>query len=118
MGWELRSQTYDLDDVTVLDTRGRKLDKKAVVKLLKKETVALASMWGQQVDPLHLRVLKDGILVFVLPPPKGVPGLPGLPPGVGVPVPLPAPAALPPGTTGTGTVTVGPGVPAQNQKQP
>src|SRR5262249_330179 len=43
MAWELHSEKYDLDDVDVLDTRGRKLDKKAVVKLLKKETVALAS---------------------------------------------------------------------------
>jgi hypothetical protein len=116
----LRPQTYDLNDVTVLDTKGRKLDKKTVAKLLKKETVAMASMWGQQVDPLHLRVLKDGILVFVLPPPKGIPGIPGGPvgPGVpGIPVPLPAPA-LPPGTTGTGTVTVGPGAPAPGPKQP
>jgi hypothetical protein len=117
MGWELRSQTYDLDDVTVLDTRGRKLNKKTVAKLLKKETVALASLWGQEVDPLHLRVLKDGVLVFVLPPPKGVPGIPGGPVGPGVPVLPPAPA-LPPGTTGTGTVIVGPGVPAQGPKQP
>jgi RNA polymerase sigma factor (sigma-70 family) len=87
---KLQSQTYALDDVQVLDTKAKKLDKKKVAKLLKKETVALASLWGQKVDPLHLRVIKDGTLVFVLPAPKGngfigPPGrvVPGLPPGGG-----------------------------------
>ena len=101
--WELGAQTYDLDDVQVLNTRGRKLDKKTVVRLLKKETVAMASLWGQEVDPLHLRVLKDGILVFVLPLPKVAPAVPGVaPPGV----PLPA-VPVPPGAGGVGAVGVG-----------
>jgi RNA polymerase sigma factor (sigma-70 family) len=87
---KVHSQTYDLDDVQVLDTKAKKLDKKKVMKLLKKETVALAALWGQKVDPLHLRVIKDGTLVFVLPAPKGnggnnIPGggLPGRPAGGG-----------------------------------
>jgi RNA polymerase sigma factor (sigma-70 family) len=74
----VQTQTYDLDDVEVLDTKGKKLDKKEVVKQLKEETVAMASLSGQP-DPLHLRVLKDGTLTFVLPVPKGAPVPP--PPG-------------------------------------
>jgi RNA polymerase sigma factor (sigma-70 family) len=92
----IQSQTYDLDDVQILDTKGKKIDKKELAKLLKEEIVAMASQWGQPVDPLHLRVLKEGTLTFILPMPKpGVaPGFPGIAPP-GVPVPLPAP--LPPG---------------------
>jgi RNA polymerase sigma factor (sigma-70 family) len=88
--WELRSQTYNLDDVEVLDTRGKRLDKTTVRKRLRTETVALASMWGQKVDPLHLRVLRDGMLVFVLPAPRAIPGEGG--PGPGIPALPPAPA--------------------------
>jgi hypothetical protein len=70
---KLHARTYDLDDVQVFDTKGKKLDRKTVVKQLKKETVALASPAGHRVDPLHLRLIKDGTLVFVLPAPKGGP---------------------------------------------
>ena len=130
LGWALRdvkgtiSQTYDLDEVQILDTRGRKLDKKTVVKRLKQETVAVASLWGPKVDPLHLRVLKDGILVFVLPVPKGIPGVPGIAlPGRVVPLPAPV---VPPGGPGAGAsgsgvaapATVTSGTPAQGPKQP
>jgi RNA polymerase sigma factor (sigma-70 family) len=91
----LHAQTYDLQDVEVLDTRGKKVARNQVRNLLKKETVALASLWGQKVDPLHLRVIRDGTLIFVLPAPKGVIG--GVAPAV--PVPQPAPV-VPPGAPG------------------
>jgi RNA polymerase sigma factor (sigma-70 family) len=105
----VQSNTYDLDDVQVLDTKGKQVDKKDVVKLLKEETVAMASFLGQPVDPLHLRVLKEGTLIFLLPVPKqgvapgfpgvvppglappGLPGLPGGAPPQAAPVPLPTP---------------------------
>jgi RNA polymerase sigma factor (sigma-70 family) len=76
-GPKMHTQTYDLAKVQVFDTKGKKLDKKAVVKRLKKETVALASLFEPKVDPLHLRLLKDDTLVFVLPGIK-VQGLPAL----------------------------------------
>jgi RNA polymerase sigma factor (sigma-70 family) len=107
--WELHAETFDLGEVKVFDTKGRKLDKKTVVKLLKKETVAMASMWGQDLDPLHLRVLKDGLLVFVLPLPKAVPGLPGIAPPGGVPLPA---VPVPPGAGGVGGVGIGIAQPA------
>ena len=96
----VQSQTYKLEEVEVFDTKGRKLDQKEVAERLKQETVALASLTGQKVDPLHLRLIKDGTLVFVLPLPKGGPGgaLPGLPPppgGPGLVPPEKLPGVLP-----------------------
>jgi RNA polymerase sigma factor (sigma-70 family) len=106
---ELRAETYDLDKVQVFDNKGKKVTSKQVRQLLKKETLALASLWGQKVDPLHLRVLRDGILVFELPPPKGMPGFPGIaPPGI---QPLPAPAILPPFGAGSAPSSTGIGQP-------
>ena len=93
MAAKLLTQTFDLDDVQVLDTKGKKVDKKDLPKMLKEETVAMASLYGQEVDPLHLRVLKEGTLTFVLPAPKFAPGGGFGGGGVGGPVqPLPAPA--------------------------
>jgi RNA polymerase sigma factor (sigma-70 family) len=70
------TRTYDLDKVRVFDTRGKKLDSREVVKRLKEETLALASLQGEAVDSRHLRLIKDGTLIFVLPAPQVVPGAP------------------------------------------
>jgi hypothetical protein len=84
----VHAQTYDLDKVEVLDTKANKLDRNAVIKRLQKETVALAT-WSAPLDPLHLRVVNDGTLIFVLPNPgfpgaipPGAPGFPGAQPGL------------------------------------
>jgi hypothetical protein len=61
--------TYDLKEAKVFDTKGKEVDKKELAKLLKDETVAVASFGDQLPDPLHLRILKEGTLVFTLPPP-------------------------------------------------
>jgi len=82
---------YDLDEVKVFDTKGKEIDTDLELpKLLKQEVVAMASFTGQPVDPLHLRVLKEGTLTFILPPTRhqggfgNVPGMaPGQPGGVG-----------------------------------
>jgi RNA polymerase sigma factor (sigma-70 family) len=87
---EVQTRTYDLDKVKVFDTQGKQLDQKIMVKRLKEETLALASLQGEAVDPLHLRLIKDGTLVFVLPAPQGGPGLP--PPGL-----VPGAPGIPPG---------------------
>jgi RNA polymerase sigma factor (sigma-70 family) len=115
----LQSTTYDLDDIQVIDTKGKAVDKKDLPKLLKEETVAMASLWGQPVDPLHLRVLKDGVLTFVLPMPKpGAPGaavfpaFPGFQPvGGALPIAIPPVPALPPGPAG-GALPIVPPTPA------
>jgi hypothetical protein len=63
----IQIQRFDLADVKVEDAKGKKIDESELAKLLKKETVAMASLHGEPVDPLHLRVLKEGTLVFTLP---------------------------------------------------
>lgn len=79
----------DLKEVHVLDTKGKEVDKKELPKLLKEETLAVASFG--EVDPLHLRILKEGTLVFILPsPPAG--GMP-LPDGNQVLLPEFGPAS-------------------------
>jgi hypothetical protein len=74
-------EDYDLKGVKVYDTRGEAVDLKRLPALLKGETPALVSADGRPVDPLHLRLVKEGTLVFVLPllpaqagtPPPAVP---------------------------------------------
>jgi RNA polymerase sigma factor (sigma-70 family) len=63
-------QRYDLADVMVTDVKGKKIDESELAKMIKKETIAMASLHGEPVDPLHLRVLKEGTLVFALPAPR------------------------------------------------
>jgi hypothetical protein len=92
----LRSQTYDLDDVQVLDTMGAKVNRQELAKLLKEQRVAMAVFAGEPVDPLHLRVLKDGTLILVLPGSKasGDTTNPDLaPPGAFHQRPVPGPPA-------------------------
>jgi RNA polymerase sigma factor (sigma-70 family) len=96
---EVQKRTYDLAKVEVFDTQGKKLDKKEVVKRLKEETLAVASLMGEPVDRQHLRLLKDGTLVFVLPAPEG---------GAGGPVPgnQPPPSGAPGSPAGGPTLAV------------
>jgi RNA polymerase sigma factor (sigma-70 family) len=90
----IRVETYDVNDVMVFDTKGNQLDKKNLGKLLKEETVVMVS-FGQVVDPLHLRVLKEGTLILVVPAPQGFGGgfggQPGAPGGGAAPGIAPPP---------------------------
>lgn len=61
--------SYDLKEVQVFDTNGKEVEKEKTAKLLKDETVAVACFGDQPPDPLHLRILREGTLVFVLPLP-------------------------------------------------
>jgi RNA polymerase sigma factor (sigma-70 family) len=61
--------TYELKEIQVLDTRGEEIGKDELTKRLKEETVAVATFGNQLPDPLHLRILKEGTLVFILPLP-------------------------------------------------
>jgi hypothetical protein len=69
---------YDLGAVEVLDSKGQKVAKERLPELLKHEILALTYSGREEPDPLHFRVIKDGILVFVLPPhnPAALPLLP------------------------------------------
>jgi RNA polymerase sigma factor (sigma-70 family) len=64
---ELLAVDYTLKDVKIYDTRGKKVGPKKLPELLKGETVVLVSADGKPVDPLYLRLVKEGTLVFVLP---------------------------------------------------
>jgi RNA polymerase sigma factor (sigma-70 family) len=66
----IQIQRFDLASVKVLDAKGKTIEESELVKLLKKETIAMASLHGEPIDPLHLRVLKEGTLVFALPAAK------------------------------------------------
>ncbi len=61
--------TYEIEEIQVLDTKGEEVGKEEVAKRLKEETVAVATFGDQPPDPLHLRILKEGTLVFILPVP-------------------------------------------------
>jgi hypothetical protein len=76
---------YDLREITVLDSKGQKIAKERLPEILKEEILALTYSGRKEPDPLHFRVIKDGILVFVLPQrnPTAVPLLP--PPPVNPP---------------------------------
>jgi RNA polymerase sigma factor (sigma-70 family) len=63
----LIERTYKLSEVKVLDTRGRAVESASLPRLLKGEVPALLA--GFPVDPLHLRLVKEGTLIFVLPGP-------------------------------------------------
>jgi len=61
------AERYDLEDVRVYDTRGQEVTMKDLRGLLKGETLVLLAVDGRPVDPLHLRLTREGTLVFVLP---------------------------------------------------
>jgi RNA polymerase sigma factor (sigma-70 family) len=70
--YEFTKQTqhrdYDLGAVRVFDNKGEEINIKKLPGLLKGETLALVAEDGRPVDPLHLQLIKDGTLIFVLPP--------------------------------------------------
>jgi hypothetical protein len=58
--------------VQVVGTDGKKIKRKAILRLLRKKTPVLVSTFGK-VDPVYLRFFKPGILIVVLPPQKVYP---------------------------------------------
>jgi hypothetical protein len=88
----LMTKRYDVAMVTVYEVGGKSIPKKDLSRLLKKETVALVSTDAGATDSLNLRLFKEGLLLFVLPP--------SAPPGAGVTyVPAPRPPAPAEGAT-------------------
>jgi RNA polymerase sigma factor (sigma-70 family) len=89
-----RTRHYDLDTVKVFDVKGKSVGKKDLTALLKHDVIALVSHETHAVDPLNLRLFKDGTLLFVLPPSVLYPA-----PAVGVTPPAPAVIPPPPAPT-------------------
>jgi hypothetical protein len=63
----MRTQPFHISDIRVLDARGKKIAKGQLPELLKEETPAFIYSGPQEMDPLHLRLIKEDTLVFVLP---------------------------------------------------
>jgi RNA polymerase sigma factor (sigma-70 family) len=86
---EVLAAEYPLAEVRTYDTQGKPVEKKKLAGLLIGETLVLVSADGKPIDPIYLRLVKEGTLVFVLPssspPAVGEPpvGAPPLAPAVG-----------------------------------
>jgi hypothetical protein len=79
--------------VQAFGTDGKKIERKALERLLKNEAIVLLSMDGKKVDPFYLRLVKEGTVVLVGPQAKLVPAPKGelLPPPQPDVKPLPKP---------------------------
>jgi RNA polymerase sigma factor (sigma-70 family) len=125
MAYVPRSSYCELDALQAFDTTGKELDRKALSRLLKKEVLGLIYHAGQELDPLQLRLFKEGTPVFVLPlpappaavqPPLAAPATPlPAPPGT---VPPPAPLGPYPGAGPGGAVAPPRTVPQPNLPAP
>jgi RNA polymerase sigma factor (sigma-70 family) len=94
---KVEERKYDLAKVRIHDTRGKEIGKVELARLLRKDRPAVASLDGQPVDSLHLRILKEDVPVLILPAPVAVPPVdppPAAPPAMPS---TPAPPAAPPG---------------------
>jgi hypothetical protein len=60
---------YDVKLVKAFDTAGKPVAAAELPKALGKKQPVLVSADGRKVDPLHLRLIKDGTLVLVVDPP-------------------------------------------------
>ncbi len=97
---QMEERKYNLAHVRIHDTRGKEIGKADLARLLRKLRPAVAVMDGKPVDPLHLRILKEDVLVLILPPLITPPAAAVVtPPPVAPPAmpSTPAPPAAPPG---------------------
>jgi RNA polymerase sigma factor (sigma-70 family) len=96
-------------EVSAFDTKGKRVEPKALARLLKKPALALAYVTGEAPDPQHLRLIREGTLILVLPnlgpvpvaPPLAAPPAPAVPAVPAVPPParsdpLPGGTPVPP----------------------
>lgn len=68
VSFTLRTDRYERSEIEVYDTHRRKLDTRDLPKWLKEEIPALLVVGGREIDPLHLRLIKEGTLIFAVPP--------------------------------------------------
>jgi RNA polymerase sigma factor (sigma-70 family) len=90
----LVERSYKVSDVKVHDTTGKAIDSAELPRLLKGEVPALVAADGNPIDPLHLRLVKEGTLIFLLPRPAVEPTQPP-PPAVVPEAPVVVPIAPP-----------------------
>jgi RNA polymerase sigma factor (sigma-70 family) len=98
-------RVIDANDVRAFDTRGKQMPPKALARALKKQVLAVAYTNGKGPDPQHLRLIREGTLILVLPgpddslpvfappPPAGfAPPVLAAPPAGATPPPPPVPS--------------------------
>ncbi len=64
---------HPLAEVRAFDLMGQPIETQQLHKLLARETTVVVSADGKNVDPFYLRVMKEGTIVLVLPPPPAPP---------------------------------------------
>jgi RNA polymerase sigma factor (sigma-70 family) len=101
---QVQLRSIDGNDVRAFDTRGKQVPPKALARALKKSVLAFAYTHGEGPDPQHLRLIREGTLVLVLPAPPGLPRVPVAPAG-------PAPSAPPASYDGLPTLPPAPSTP-------
>jgi hypothetical protein len=62
------TKAFKAEEIQAYDSAGKKIDAKDLPKMLQKEVLALGSANGKEVDPISLRLVKEGTLIFVFPP--------------------------------------------------
>jgi hypothetical protein len=67
---EMQETAFPLSVVKAHDVRGKAISGPDLRRLLAKEAVVLVSSDGNPVEPLHLRIARDGVIVLMLPPQK------------------------------------------------
>ena len=84
----LKTRSFPIEIIKVFDVKGKRIPKKQLPELLKKETLALISSDERTADPLNLRLFKEGTLLFILPSPAPARAVyPSPPPPTQTPVP-------------------------------
>jgi hypothetical protein len=78
--YEKRRVALDAKDVQVFGSDGKRIKAKDVRALLKKSTAVFVSADGKEVDPLYLRLVREGGLVVVAQALVGVAPPPVVPP--------------------------------------
>jgi RNA polymerase sigma factor (sigma-70 family) len=95
----LKTRSFPGDYVKVYDVKGKRVSKKQLTELLKKETLALISVDERMADPQNLQLFKEGTLLLILPSlaaPQAVYAQPAITPSPEIPTPVP-PTAPPVG---------------------
>jgi hypothetical protein len=100
------TRSFRLKKVQAFETSGKKVEAKELARRLRRKVALLVSADGKAVDPLHLRLFKEGLLVLVVAPERKAAQVIA-PPAQG-PGPGGGGGGAPPGGQGPGDGAAGP----------
>jgi RNA polymerase sigma factor (sigma-70 family) len=90
---------HNVKEVRAFETTGKEISAKALARRLRKDTLAVAYFNGEEPDPQHLRLFREGTLILVLPAPPAVPvpaGATAVPTAPAIPADAAPPGFFPP----------------------